>query len=196
MDIIKRNFYKQLCIGAFAEEQELEPMSAFKWKKLHQMAEERNVACFVDNTIPYERFQPEEQDLPNFFLNNRLEKLRYREQHSMDASGDTLNLLNLIIFNTNQILTKGLHLRGIVELGIFLRRRGDKVDYVKLESWLKKLYLQPMVKMQCSYLINRFHFTPDELPFVTDEIKPPSKAALGAIHFLNLCSHRLSEIEE
>ena len=196
MDIIKRNFYRQLCIGAFGVGLKLEPMSAFKWNKIKEMAAQKNVLCYIDNTVERDKFQPAQQELPNFFLNHRLDKLRYHEQHSIDASGETLSLLNLIIYNTNQILSKGLDLRGIVEFGIFLRKRGDKVDYVKLESWLQKLYLQQMARIQCSYLIKHFFFTPDELPFVVDEIKPPSKLALGALHFLNLCSRRLSEIEE
>lgn len=196
MDIIRRNFYRKLCMGAFREKLELEPMSAYKWKKLNAMAEEKEVLCYVDETVMPHKFQPELQDMPNFILNHRLEKIRYREQHAIDASGDTLALLNIILFNTNQILTRGLHLRGIIELGIFLRKRGHKVDYVKLETWLQKLYLQPMVRMQCSYLIEHFHFTPDELPFVNKEITVPSKLTLGALHFLHICSRRLSEIEE
>ena len=142
------------------------------------------------------KYKPDE----NIFA-TRKQRMRYTDilsEHveKRDTTPETMRLFRILTANSMEMLNSGFCMRGLLQMGKFLREDGDKVDYVKLESWLKKLYLQPMVKMQCGYLINRFHFTPDELPFVTDEIKPPSKAALGAIHFLNLCSHRLSEIEE
>lgn len=196
MDIIKRNFYLSIRRGAFGEEVLLEPMSDFKWRKLRTMAEQKDVLCYLDPTAPHDAFTIDEQQAPNIFLNRRLNKIRYNEEHAIDTAAEALSLLNLIIYNTNQILSRGINLRGIVELGLFLRTKGDKVDFIKLEEWINRLYLQPMAKMQCSFLIRHFNFEINELPFITSEIKMPSRLALGAIHFLNLCSRRLSEIEE
>ena len=196
MDIIKRNFYRILRQQAFGEDIETEPMSAFKWEKLRQLATEKNVGCYMNPPLPSTEIDTEEPMLPNFLLNHKLEKIRYREMHAIDTSADALNLLNLIIYNTNQILSHGLSLRGIIELGRFLRTKGDKVDYIKLETWLGKLYLQQMAKIQCSYLIRHFGFETSEMPFITSEIKKPSALAIGALHFINLCSRRLAEIEE
>lgn len=36
MDIIQRNFLKLLKCGAFGQREQLEPMSAWKWKRLYQ----------------------------------------------------------------------------------------------------------------------------------------------------------------
>ena len=62
MDIIKRNFYRQLCIGAFGVGLKLEPMSAFKWNKIKEMAAQKNVLCYIDNTVERDKFQPAQQE--------------------------------------------------------------------------------------------------------------------------------------
>lgn len=44
MEIIQRNFFRLLRSGAFADDELLEPMSAFKWRRLYQMVEVQGVA--------------------------------------------------------------------------------------------------------------------------------------------------------
>ena len=43
MDIIKRNFFRLMRSGAFNDKEALEPMSAFKWRRLFQMVEAQRV---------------------------------------------------------------------------------------------------------------------------------------------------------
>ncbi len=51
-------------------------------------------------------------------------------------------------------------------MGNYLRTKGDKVDFVKLEKWLRKLRIQRMAQLQGSVLIPFFEFEQDEIPFV------------------------------
>ena len=52
-------------------------------------------------------------------------------------------------------------------MGEYLRTRGNKVDFVKLENWLNTLQLSAMAELQGNVLISVFGFDEDEIPFVT-----------------------------
>ena len=54
-------------------------------------------------------------------------------------------------------------------MGRFLRKKGDKVDFIKLESWFHKLGVNRMAQLHGSVLISLFGFHIDELPFMTSE---------------------------
>lgn len=47
MNIIERNFYRLLRVGAFGQEEKIEPLSAWKWNRLYQLSEMHNVAPVV-----------------------------------------------------------------------------------------------------------------------------------------------------
>ena len=92
----------------------------------------------------------EETELSSSLLNKRFHKIIYNEMHSIDTSVETLRMLQLIVFNTNAMLNRGINLDGIIRLGQFLRGKGDKVDFLKLENWLSSLHLQRMAQLQGS----------------------------------------------
>ena len=52
MDIVKRNFFRLLRSGAYDSDEQIEPMSAFKWQKLYQFsvlhAKSSNIVHVVD----------------------------------------------------------------------------------------------------------------------------------------------------
>ena len=52
-------------------------------------------------------------------------------------------------------------------MGEYLRTRGNKVDFVKLENWLNTLQLSAMAELQGNVLISVFGFEEDEIPFVS-----------------------------
>lgn len=95
-----------------------------------------------------------------------LKDIAYKERHSIDTSKVSLDLLSLILQNTNIILRGGIRLRGIIELGLFLRTKGQNVDFVKVESWLQKLKLRRMASLQASVLISLFSFEEAEFPYI------------------------------
>ena len=111
----------------------------------------------------------DDAELSNKWLNKRYHKIIYNEMHSIDTSTETLSMLQLIVFNTNAMLNRGINLDAIIRLGQFLRNKGDKVDFLKLEKWLSALHLQRMAQLQGSILIAVFGFEKDEIDFVKKE---------------------------
>ena len=111
----------------------------------------------------------DDAELSNKWLNKRYHKIIYNEMHSIDTSTETLRMLQLIVFNTNAMLNRGINLDAIIRLGQFLRNKGDKVDFLKLEKWLSALHLQRMAQLQGSILIAVFGFERDEIDFVKKE---------------------------
>lgn len=111
----------------------------------------------------------DDAELSNKWLNKRYHKIIYNEMHSIDTSTETLRMLQLIVFNTNAMLNRGINLDAIIRLGQFLRNKGDKVDFLKLEKWLSELHLQRMAQLQGSILIAVFGFEKDEIDFVKKE---------------------------
>lgn len=110
-----------------------------------------------------------------------LKDIVYKERHSIDTSKISLDLLSVILQNTNAILRNGIRLRDIVELGIFLRTKGQYVDYVKLEAWLQKLKFKKMASLQASILTMVFSFEESEFPYVKKFDKKAKKLAIDSL---------------
>ena len=103
--------------------------------------------------------------------------------HISVDSIETLYLLRLLVSNINGILANGISIRGIIQLGQYLRTRGDKVDFIKLESWLRKLHIQRMAQLEGSVLITFFDFEKDEIPFVHRVEKGAYKLTLRSLYY-------------
>ncbi|MGP1417060.1 hypothetical protein [Prevotella fusca] len=194
MDVIQRNFFRILCSGAFGTQSSIEPMSPFKWRRLMQMVDAQQVMpIFINGVAKHSMDEglnlpdsiiadikakqgerkslaariPASVKLSNRLLNRRLRNLMYNELHSIDTSVEALDMLKLIVSNSELMFTRGMNLGGIITMGEYLRTRGDKVDFVKLENWLNSLQLHAMAELQGNVLISVFGFEEDELPFVT-----------------------------
>ena len=117
------------------------------------------------------------------FLNKRLIKIQQDEPHAIDTSMETIYLLRLIVSNVNAMYSGGISLRGIIQLGQYLRTRGDKVDFVKLDTWLTKLHIQRMAQLEGSVLIQFFNFEQDEIPFVKMVERGASKLTVRSLYY-------------
>lgn len=104
--------------------------------------------------------------LSNRFLNRRFKRIANDERHSIDTSVESLDMLHIIIFNVDAMLNRGMSLDGIIRLGQYLRTAGDKVDFVKIDTWLTRLHITRMAELQGNILIAVFGFEQDEIPFV------------------------------
>ena len=219
MDIILRNFFNIIRSGAFNDKSRIEVMSPFKWRRLFLMVEEQNVvnlfvrgvnanaddenlnipSGLVDEIqkslgVSESKIARQEDNivaLSNKFFNKKLRKIIDRERHSIDTSVEALDVLKLIVFNTNAMLNHGISLGGIIKLGQFLRSKGDKVDFIKLESWLISLRLIRMAQLQGSILIAFFGFEQNELPFVIKEESNAYKLTIKTV--LNLAKDATEE---
>lgn len=208
MDVIQRNFFRILSSGAFNSQSNIEPMSPFKWRRLMQMVDAQQVIpVFVkginkhsldeglrlpDSIIADIKARindnrtlsgkvPEKVKLSSRLLNHRLKGIIHNELHSIDTSIEALDILKLIVSNSQSMLTQGMDLDGIITLGQYLRTRGDKVDFVKLDAWLSSLMLHPMAELQGNILISVFGFDEDELPFVTKYDQKAYKLTLRSV---------------
>lgn len=176
--------------GALNEFEPLEPMSTYKWNRLMALAKAQQVAEIAvrglrnhqyDTDIPLPTIDTEAvtggasaaladtagpSTLSNYFLNRRLAAIRRGEPHQIDASMDTLALLDIIVANTVAILSHGITMGGMLVLGKYLRTKGDKVDFVKLDTWLSRLHLRRMAQLQGSILVAVLDFEQEEIPFV------------------------------
>ncbi len=196
MSIINRNLFRLLRNGAFHTHEPLEPMSAFKWQRLIQIAEKQDVLPYIPpltsrNPVPSPPRTPEnnpptveeyistiaeeDPELSNILLKWKMKRMKKREENNPDATPETWQLMQLIINNVNQTLTQGISLRGIIELGRFLRTKGQNVDFILLESWLHKLDMMRMASLQASILVNFFTFHEDEIPFMHQQEKAATR---------------------
>lgn len=200
MNIITRNFFRLLRSGALNEYEPMEPMSAFKWRRLdqmvhaqhveraalkgiknHQFDEMMNIPEDLANQTPDNSTHHEEPRLSNHYLNFRLSRIENAERHAIDTNVDALNVLKIIVGNVSSMLNHGTMLSGIIELGSYLRNKGDKVDFVKLDTWLGKLQLRRMAQLQGSMLMSVFNFEQDELPFVRHVESAANKLVLRSV---------------
>ena len=171
MNFLQRNLFTKLRADNFGIKEEMEPMTTFKKKKIAQML--KNV-----NDVP-----AGEVKMNNSFLNRRLNKIQEDERHAIDTSIETIYLLRIIVANVNGMLANGINLRGIIQLGDYLRTRGDKVDFVKLEKWLAKLRIQRIAQLEGSVLITFFDFEQDEIPFVHHIERGAYKLTLRSLYY-------------
>ena len=171
MNFLQRNLFTKLRADNFGIKEEMEPMTTFKKKKIAQML--KNV-----NDVP-----AGEVKMNNSFLNRRLSKIQEDERHAIDTSIETIYLLRIIVANVNGMLANGINLRGIIQLGDYLRTRGDKVDFVKLEKWIAKLRIQRIAQLEGSVLITFFDFEQDEIPFVHHIERGAYKLTLRSLYY-------------
>lgn len=205
MDVIKRNFFALLKAGAFGETHSVEPMSAHKWRKLFAVMGVHEVvpyawAGYNKQQLPFVQHVPkniihdlrncqhaasthkyESAQLSNGLLNKRLNNIRNNEPHAIDTSTETVHVLNIIVHNIETMLNKGVVLRGIVDLGIYLRTMGHKIDFIKLENWLTKLHVETLAQFQGSILIQLLGFDTDEVPFTGRVMTDAKNVTLKAV---------------
>ena len=194
MNIIERNFYRLLRVGAFGTKEEIEPISAWKWNRLYQLAEMHDVAPIIYKGIercrdqffvqvPRELLekwgkaqnheQGDENDLlqadrlTNPVLNHQLQNILDSEDSNTETRTSLLHLLGIARF----VMNAGIPVKRVMEFGLFLRQSDGKVDFIMLDKWILQLKLSQMSQLAAIMLIQLMGFNADELPFM----KPATK---------------------
>ena len=103
--------------------------------------------------------------LTNPVLNHKLQDI-LDDEHS-DIS--TRHLLLLLISIVRHILNEGMPIHQLLQLGVFLRQEGSKVDFETLGKWISSLNLSPMCQLEGQCLILLYGFQSEELPFLQDK---------------------------
>ena len=195
MNIIQRNYFRLIRIGAFEQKEQVEPMSVYKWGQLYQLAVMHDVAGFVyeglqrskdqfflhltdkqwkqwEKTIQEIRKKARNaEEEPDEFLradhltNPLLNKKLQTILDDEQSDTRTRQVLLTIIRVSRHILNEGVPLRQLVELGICLRSEGHHADFTALGKWLKTLQLQQVAKLEASLLIELMGFEKEEIVF-------------------------------
>ena len=206
-----RNFINILRSGAFDDVKPIGMLSNYKWGKLVDLAKMHGIIQIFANGLERyhfdshlnisashidvirdelrnapvtgfaDQYDVNHMTLQSKPLNQHLKSIIKKEYADPERSFETLQVMAIIVFNTEHILTGRSYLKGIIDLGRYLRLEGSKVDFVKLEEWLKKTKLTKMANLQGSLLITGFGFTIEELPFMTKTVSKPMDQLLSAI---------------
>lgn len=195
MNIIQRNFFRLIRIGAFEQKEQVEPMSVYKWGQLYQLAVMHDVAGYVyeglqhckdqfflhltdkqwqlwEKTIQEIRKKARNvEEEPDEFLradhltNPLLNKKLQAILDDEQSDIRTRQVLLTIIRVSRHILNEGVPIRQLVELGICLRTDGHHADFTTLGKWLKTLQLQQVAKLEASLLMELLGFEKEEIAF-------------------------------
>lgn len=209
MNIVERNLFRLLRAGAFTDTESIEPMSPYKWRSLvgsaiHQgltvellkgietknsdkwMNIPEQLCCYLRRNIDEAHKQKRtltENDIrfSSKMKNHKLKSLINNELHNIDTSVESIDLLEIIISNLTDMLNSDIYLEGIINLGQYLRNKGDKVDFVKIDRWLDQLGIRKMAELQGSILIRLFGFEKDEIPYLRAVRNEAETIAINAI---------------
>ena len=197
MNIVQRNFFRLIRCGAFNTKEQIEPMSAFKWAKLFQLAIIHDVACDVyeglqqckdqfflrmteaqwelwEKTINDIRQAPpsEDQEENEFLKADHLTNpiLNHKLQNILDDENSdtrTRQLLLTIIRTARHILNEGLPIKELILLGKELRHESNRIDFNTLEKWLRSLKFQQAAHLEGALLVELLGFEKEEIPFIS-----------------------------
>lgn len=90
----------------------------------------------------YKKSENRIKKFTNSYLNKKLNKIIYEEVHCIDTSIDTLTFLTKSIDNINNLLSSNSYLRDLIQYGIYLRKYGNKIDFIKIDKWFDILKMK------------------------------------------------------
>ncbi len=187
MIITTRNFLRLLRAGAFDHDEKIEPMSAWKWRRVYEVAYEQGVARLVYRGIQQLADQfflqiPDNQmetwrktialpvvpdDESALRLSNRQNEKKLRSIIEAEpADSPTLAVLKAMLITTRHILDDGFYLRPLVQLSLLLRPNNRRFDREKLNEWLHALHMDHIAQLEASLIVMFFEMEPESLPFV------------------------------
>jgi hypothetical protein len=184
MDIIQRNLMRLLRCGAFGQPERIEPMTNWKWERLYKLSLVHGITPWIrdgirrsaddfflqitptlrqqfDNDHTTTQETPAHEELSNPWLNAKLQQLS-EEAGTEDA---TFNLLLRLIDIARNIMTQGISLRQLVMLGVYLRTTKDPIEWEVLRTWIGRLEMERMARLEASLLVELFHFDSEEIGF-------------------------------
>lgn len=101
------------------------------------------------------------------------------EGERIETIEPTLSLLFSFTELVRAMMGSGISIMQIVDLGLQLRLRGHRVDFIKLQEWIGQLHLQRVAWMAKGMLTQLLGFTDDEVPFDENNEKSASDDMLA-----------------
>jgi hypothetical protein len=81
----------------------------------------------------------------------------------------THTLLLLLLRTARHTLNNTLLISMLTDIGLLLRKDGDRVDFVKLQEWTDRLGMQRMAQLTGSLLTANMGFSAGEIPFMQED---------------------------
>lgn len=176
-EIIFQNILIKIRNSNFNSKEDSLPMSPWKWRYMDDLLLKIDGMTQYNNKEIYQ------------FVSKIQEKRRVsiyeNERHSIDTSIETLHLLNLIVFNIRQVETNEISIPGIIALGKYLREKGQHVDFVKLEDWIRILNIKKLTSLFASFLVQAFNFEKNEVPFLYSEHKNANELLFNTLFIVD-----------
>lgn len=215
MNIIQRNFFRLIRYSTSGIEEQIEPMSVFKWEQLYQLALMHDVAetvyegleksrnqFFLHQTDQqWKRWEKTAEDLRKHPRNDDAEEdeflradhltnpLLNRKLQSIldDEHSDiqTRRLLLDIISVSRHILNEGQPVRQLINLGKELRQQAGRIDTTTLGKWIKSLKMEQVAAFEGALLMELLHFKQEEIPFAGTKARHVERMAQELIEFTN-----------
>ena len=173
MEIIIRNFFRLLRSGIFNTQEQIEPMSAWKWNRIYQLAMQQHIAPQIREGIYrlndqfFLQIPPQQMELWKEVKENRQIKISKEGGKSV-----TLTALYLIASTAHHLLNDGLFLPPLVALGCYIKQPDIyPIENDKLSDWINKLGLKSIVQLEAALLINYLGLSEEEVKFTRTDKK-------------------------
>ncbi len=102
----------------------------------------------------------------NYFINRRMGRILKAEIQGIDLSMPSLIFIDKLFDSINEFLISGPNFRSIIDVGVYLRANSNKIDFIKVQRWIRDLGMSRMASVTGSYLIDLFGFSSEELPYI------------------------------
>jgi len=124
--------------------------------------------------------------LTNPLLNSRLQNILDDEHTDVN----TRQLLMILIRVVRHLFNEGMPIRQLTELGIFLHKNRQKIDFQAIGLWIQRLRLMQMTQLTGEFLIKYYGFEEEDIPFLKErKEKQIDRIAQELIEFSNTRSH-------
>ena len=111
--------------------------------------------------------------------------IEYKGQR-IETIDPTLSLLVALTEIVRSMLGGGITTMQIIDMGTQLRKRGHRVDFLKLQGWITRLHLERVARLAMELLTELMGFSVDEVPFVENKEKStPADELADALLTLN-----------
>lgn len=118
-------------------------------------------AKFVNKPKPVTRFS-------NRYLRSKLNNIFHEEVHSYNTQMPKLALLDMISHFLKEAFTGRFSFLDIIQIGLYLRQEGDKVDFNGLDDSIDTINLKKAANLVGTILVRVFGFSRDEIQFCKD----------------------------
>ncbi len=157
---------------------------------------QRAVVSSEQSEYNNEHLEEEEQHFSNPLLNWKLHRLlRQAEQElPVESRLATTAFMLRLVGLARILLTRGIHLRRLTELAIYLHTTRDDIDYGRIRTWIVQLHMTQMASLTASLLVCLFDYTADDIPFAEASSPKEARRFIREFNIRSFLLHRCCAI--